>query len=148
MPICKICLKTARPLPEAHPRQLVALGDHLRKERLNLGFIQKNIVRILQGNKDIIHNWENNHTSSALVHLPKIIDFLSYAPYFGPCRSLGEKIIMYRQFLGLSQKALAKQFGVDPCTVRCWEKNESEPKGVQYWNLSQFFLVCAKGSFS
>ena len=103
MPICKFALKTARPLLEAYPRQLVTWGDHLRKKRLDLGLLQKDVAQILQVNPDTICNWENNHTRPALVYLPKIIDFLGYAPYFGPCHCLGEKMVRYREFLGLSQ---------------------------------------------
>jgi len=74
-----------------------------------------------------------------LCHLPKIIDFLGYAPYFGPCSNIGDKIVRYREFLGLSQKALAGHLGIDPGTLKRWEKYESEPLGKKLWKLNHFF---------
>ena len=148
MPICKIALKIVRPLPEAYPQQLVTWGDHLRKKRLDRGLLQKDVAKILHVNPDTICNWENNNTEPELVHLPRIINFLSYAPYFGSCRSLGEKIVRYREFLGLSQEALSRHLGIDSGTLRRWENNESEPIGRRFESLSRFFHFCAKGSFS
>ena len=140
LPICKTALKTCRPLPEAYPRQLVTCGDHIRKRRPDQGFLQKDVAQILQVNKDTICNWENNHTRPELVHLPNIIKFLGCAPYFGPCQNLGEKIARYRQFLGLSQKALAKHIGVDPSTVERWENCKSKPYEERLARLNSVFL--------
>lgn len=144
MPSCKIALKVACPLPQAYPHQLVTWGDHVRKRRLDLGLLQKDVARILQVNKDTICNWENNRTSPALIHLPKIIDFLSYAPYFGSCQGLGEKIAQYRQFLGLSQRKLSKHIGVDPSTVERWENCISTPDEEKLAKLNSVFLLLSK----
>ena len=127
LPICKIALKTNTPPSEAYPRQLLTWGDHIRKKRLDQCLLQKDIALILKVNPDTIYNWENNRTDPELVFLPKIIEFLGYAPYFGPCRSLGEKIAKFRQSMGISQKSFAKLLGINPSTVERWENNSSKP---------------------
>ena len=102
--------------------------------------MKKDVARILQVNKDTICNWKNNHKSPELVYLPKIIDLLGYAPYFGPCCSRGEKIVRYREFLGVSQKVLAKYIGVDPSIVEHREKCKSKPIKKLLVKLDCFFL--------
>lgn len=140
LPICKIALKTTRPLPESYPRKLLTCGDHVRKKRLDLGLFQKDVARILEVNTDTICNRDNNRTSPELANMPNIKKFLGYAPYCGSCRSLGEKIAMYRQFPGLSQKALAKHIGVDSSTVERWEKICPSPKKNYWKGCTAFFF--------
>jgi transcriptional regulator with XRE-family HTH domain len=148
LPSCKIALKAACPLPETYPRQLVTWGDHLRKKRLDQKLFQKDVAKILRTNVTTIYNWEKNYTTPELVFMPRIIKFLGYAPYFSSCRNLGEKIVRYREYLGLSQEALARHLGIGPGILKRWEKNESKQKDKQLCNLNHFFYFYAKGSCS
>ena len=102
------------------------LGDHIRKQRLDLGFLQKEVALKIGADSQTICNWENNITQPSIHWIPKIIDFLGYAPY-SPAKSLGERLSNHRKHLGLPQKQLAMIMGVDPSSVRDWECGIHKP---------------------
>jgi len=52
---------------------------------------------------------------------------------------LGERILRYREFQGLNQKALAKGIGVDPGILERWEGGKSRPKKEQLKKPINFF---------
>ena len=64
LPFCKIELKAARPLsvPD-YPKTLNTLGDHIRKKRLDLELLQKDVANIIGINESTIWNWENNYAT-------------------------------------------------------------------------------------
>ncbi|MBC8551444.1 MAG: helix-turn-helix transcriptional regulator [Candidatus Brocadiales bacterium] len=74
-----------------------------------------------------IYNWENNLTKPAFRYIPKIIEFLGYVSFDTSTKSVGEKIVLYRQLLGLSQKKLAIQLGIDPSILSKWERDKRLP---------------------
>jgi DNA-binding XRE family transcriptional regulator len=59
--------------------------------------------------------------------IPKIIEFLGYIPFDMQFEDLWQKIYTYRQFLGLRQKDLARQIGVDPSAIGSWERGKHKP---------------------
>ncbi len=83
LPFCQITLNAQKPLPSAYPQTLKTLGDHLRKRRLDLKLLQREVAQKLGVGESSIYNWENNLTKPALRYIPKIVKFLGYAPY-GP----------------------------------------------------------------
>ena len=103
------------------------MGDHLRKRRLDLGLLQKEVAKKIGVNKSTITNWELNHNYPELRYIPAIIDFLGYWPYDTPADNLGQQIIAKRTMLGLSQKELARNLGVDPSTLGRWEQDKGQP---------------------
>ncbi len=66
--------------------------------------------------------------------MPRIIEFLGYVPDdLFKAKSLAEKIRVHRHIHGLSQKELAKQMGVDPSTIMCWENGKHKiSKGMEH----------------
>jgi len=124
LPFCQVSLKAKKPLPKAYPKELKTLGDHLRKKRLELGLLQKDVAKILGVSQDTIYNWENNRTSPGFRSIPKIIKFLGYIPYDIQGLSPGEEFRLLRRTLGLSQEKLAKKLGIDPSTLWRWEKGK------------------------
>jgi DNA-binding XRE family transcriptional regulator len=106
---------------------LKTLGDHLKKRRLDLKLLQKDVAKIIDVEEATIWNWENNYTSPNLHYIPRVIEFLRYVPFNGQVKTLGEKIIRYRQLLGITQKELAKSLGIDPGTLGRCERNEGRP---------------------
>ena len=136
---CQISLKTKRPLPSAHPRELRTLGDHLRKRRLDLKLLQREVAQILGVNSTSINNWENNLTSPKVSYIPRIIEFLGYVPYKSSAKPLGEKRMTWRRFAGFSQKGLALYLGVDPGTLKNWEKGKHQPPGRVLKDLNTLF---------
>jgi len=106
---------------------LKTLGDHLRKRRLDLGLLQKDIAKEIGVNKSTITNWELNHNCPELRFIPAIIEFLGYWPYDTPTENLGQQIVAKRTRLGLNQKKLASRLGVDPSTLGRWENSLGQP---------------------
>jgi transcriptional regulator with XRE-family HTH domain len=129
LPYCRIVLKAQRPFPPTYPKSLKTLGDHLRKKRLDLKLLQKEVAERIGTSETSVFHWENNQTEPSLPFIPKIIEFLGYVPNLISPNSLGEKIVVYRKLLGLTQKELAKQLGIDPSTLGRWERGESKPLG-------------------
>ncbi len=109
----------------------MTLGDHLRKRRLDLGLLQKDVARQLGANVNTVTNWEVGRSAPALRYIPGIIRFLSYVPFdtTGDSSPLFRRLEHYRRVRGLSQKRLAGMLGVDPSTLAWWEKGRSQPQG-------------------
>jgi transcriptional regulator with XRE-family HTH domain len=106
------------------------LGDHLKKRRLDLKLLQREVAQKLGVDKTTIHNWERGHATPALCFMPRIREFLGYTPFEVQAASLGEKIKAYRQLLGLSRRALARELKIDPATLARWEKGKGRPSKV------------------
>ena len=138
MPFCKLSLKAQKPLPDTYPQILRTIGDHLKKKRLDLGLLQKEVGERLGVDETTICNWENNRTAPVFRFMPKIIEFLGYVPYGIKAKTLGEKILAYRKLLGLSQEMLARKLGVDPGTLARWEQGKNKPKGKHLEILDEF----------
>jgi transcriptional regulator with XRE-family HTH domain len=127
-------------LPKAYPKELKTLGEHLRKRRLELKLLQKEVALILGVHETTIWNWERDRSSPNLHHLPKVIQFLGYLPFQAQAETLGEKIVNSRRLSGITQKELAKRLGVDPSTLARWERNESRPQKRLSARLAGFLV--------
>ena len=122
MPFCSITLtaqKPRKPLPI-----LNTVGDHIKRRRLELNLLQRELANQLGVKTDTLLNWEHNRTRPTLRYLPKVIAFLGYNPIACEPRSLGQKVLQYRKSCGMSQKELAKHIGIDPTTLARLERNE------------------------
>jgi transcriptional regulator with XRE-family HTH domain len=73
-----------------------------------------------------IWQWENNHTEPKPYLIPRIIEFLGYAPWRAPV-TFGEWLVMARRMNGFSRKRLAKHLQVDESTVFLWETGRKHP---------------------
>jgi transcriptional regulator with XRE-family HTH domain len=123
-----------------YPKVLKTLGDHLRKKRLDLKLLQKQVAQIIGFDEASIWNWENNLTKPSLRAVPKIIEFLGYKPPEIET-TLGQKISTARWLRGLSQKALARRFGIDPTTLGRWERDEGQPSKKLLEKLNCYFTL-------
>jgi transcriptional regulator with XRE-family HTH domain len=138
LPFCHVTLKGQKPLPKAYPRALCSTGDHLRRRRLDLGLLQREVADRLGVNEATVTNWELNRTKPALRFLPGIIRFLGYVPWAAD-GSIGDRLLAFRWERGLSQSALARLLGVDPCTLSRWERGQQVPAG-RHARLAEAFL--------
>jgi DNA-binding XRE family transcriptional regulator len=111
-----VTLKAPKPASPKYPKELKSLGDHIRKRRLDLGLFQKQVAEQIGVSEATIYNWERNETQPQIHQLPEIICFLGYNPLPAP-ESLTENLHAARKALGLTQRAMAKQLGVDPTTL-------------------------------
>ncbi len=123
LPFCHLEFRAKKPLPEAYPKELRTIGDHVRKRRLDLKMTQREVAEILRVDKTTVWNWESNRTEPLTRHLPSITLFLGYCPFEASGQSLGERLRDYLRKYGLSQKKLAKEIGIDPSTLSRLEKN-------------------------
>lgn len=115
----------------AYPRELRTVGDHLRKRRLDLGLLQREVAATLGVRVDTIRNWEVGRNAPAQWQWPGVIRFLGYVP-FSTNGTSQHRLKVYRQIHGLSQKRFAAQFGVDPSTVLNWERGRNRPSRAHW----------------
>jgi len=123
-------------LPRSHnltsrtrsPEKLETLGDHLRRRRLTLKLIQRQVAEQIGVDATSIHNWETNVSKPSLQYMPAILEFLGYNPV-PPGSGWAERLVQCRTALGLSQKESARQLGVDASTLARWERGERKPTG-------------------
>lgn len=94
------------PPDPAYPATLNSLGDHLRKRRLDLRLLQREVGRLLGVDAGSVTNWEVGRTVPEFRWLPKIIRFLGYDPR-PAAETIGATLIRHRQGQGMSQKTLA-----------------------------------------
>ncbi len=123
MPFCYFALSANRPPKAAYPKELVTLGDHIRKRRLDLGLLQKDVAVTIGVDTCTITNWEKGHSQPELWYISRIIEFLGYEPDGLKPVTLGQRIKRYRYLHGISQKELAKQMAIDPGTLSRLERN-------------------------
>jgi transcriptional regulator with XRE-family HTH domain len=140
LPFCRVTLKAKKPLSDQYPKSLSSVGDHLRKKRLDLGLLQRQVALLLGTTECSVTYWETNRTTPTLNHLPAIVTFLGYCPY-DPAWSPGETLTMARQYRGITQEALARLVGVDPGTLARWERNERRPLKLCRKRLDEVLLA-------
>jgi transcriptional regulator with XRE-family HTH domain len=99
------------------------VGDHLKKRRLDLGLLQKDVARQIGTHLATYWNWETGANQPGIRHAPGVISFLGYDPFPAP-QTLGERVRATRRRQGLSHRELAARLGLDPSTVEAWENNQ------------------------
>lgn len=124
LPFCRVRLRAEKPKPAAYPKEPKTLGGHLRKKRLDLGLLQKDVAGQIGIDLKTLCNWEGQRTEPKIRFLPAIFRFLGEDPRPRPSTP-GEQLRAARTALGLSQEALARRLGVDPGTVSRWENGRS-----------------------
>jgi transcriptional regulator with XRE-family HTH domain len=92
-------------------------GDHIRRRRLELGLLQRNVAKALGVSISTVTNWEKHRTEPQLYLIPRIIEFLGYDPFSSYSKSVGQKLLQYRKSNGISQKELSGRMGIDPKTL-------------------------------
>jgi len=76
LPFCHITLTAQKPSIFAFPKSINTIGDHLRRRRLDLGLLQRDVAEIIGVTEVTISNWENNRNKPPSRFLKKITDFL------------------------------------------------------------------------
>ena len=115
--------------PSRIPQNLFSIGDHIKKKRLELKLTQLQLAKLIGVKEESIYNWEKNRSKPKIYLLPKIIEFLGHVPFELPRETIGDKIKSYRKEKGLSQRKLAKLWGVHQTTIRDWENGKHTPIG-------------------
>ncbi len=139
LPFCSLALKSQKPLSAQYPKEISTLGDHIRKRRLDLGLLQRQVAEKIGVDALTLGNWERQRTKPEIRFIARIIEFLGYDPFPEP-ESFPEKLKTYRMKLGLSQKKLAIKLGIDPATLGGWEKGRHKPITKYLKLLNQIFI--------
>lgn len=137
-PFCRVTLRRQRPRPSAYPTTVSTIGDHVRRRRLDLGLLQREVAERLGVDHCTVTNWELNRSSPALRSVPRIIGLLGFDPS-PPGTSFGERLRAARHRAGCSQEQFARLLGIDPSTLSRWERNLRMPTG-SYERRAQAFL--------
>ena len=99
------------------------LGDHVRKKRLEMGLIQKEVAELLGVNPWTVLNWENGRTTPPIASIPAIFRFLGYDPFPEP-KTHPEHLLAKRRAMGWSIQQAAELIGVDPGSWSKWERGQ------------------------
>ena len=113
------------------------VGDHIRKKRLGLKMLQKDVAEQLGVDKTSVFNWEANTAVPAVRYMPAIIQFLGYDP-LPVAKGWGERLVRRRTTLGMTQKEAARRLGVDQGTLAKWEQGKREPAGAFLARVKRF----------
>ena len=74
----KINLTVPRPktLPDGYPLKPKTLGERIKKERMDMGFFQRDVARMIGVSTDTITLWEKGRTKPSKNNLERIMQFL------------------------------------------------------------------------
>jgi transcriptional regulator with XRE-family HTH domain len=128
LPFCQLQLHAPKPLSRSYQQVVVTLGDHIRKRRLDLGLLQREVAEQLGATTLSVTNWEKNHTEPELRFLPAIIRFLG-AWHMAEPATLADQIRTARLVRGMSQKKMAELLELDPGTIARYEHGLRQPRG-------------------
>jgi transcriptional regulator with XRE-family HTH domain len=95
---------------------------------MDLKLSQKQVADEIGIHETTITGWEGNATIPEVRYMPAIIQFLGYNP-LPDASSLAEHLATARKALGLSQRKMAANLGVDPTTLMSWEAGRHQPTG-------------------
>jgi transcriptional regulator with XRE-family HTH domain len=80
LPFCSLKLKSTKPISDQYPKEINTLGDHIRKRRLDLGLLQREVAEKIGVTKATIYHWERQRTQPEIRFIARIIEFLGYDP--------------------------------------------------------------------
>jgi transcriptional regulator with XRE-family HTH domain len=126
--ICHVTLSATKPKNRSYPSELKTVGDHLRKRRLDLGLLQREVAKQIGVTACTIQYWETNRVAPALRFRPRIASFLGYDAYDRNApESVAERLRAYRERFGLSRKRLAALLAINPSNIAGWETEKHKP---------------------
>ena len=112
--------------PKGYPVQVITIGDHIRKARLDADLCQKNIAELMGVSICTITNWELNRAEPEIRYMPAIIKFLGYVPFDCPTDTLG-RLAYYKKVNGMTYERLGEVMGKDPEQLMDWLGGRHKP---------------------
>jgi len=116
LPRCHRLLKCLKPRGKDYPEEPNALGEHIKRRRLDLGLRQRDVAADLGVRFVTLCGWETGRATPETRYIPAIERFLGYCLY-DPIWTFGERLRAAREAQGLSRARLSKMAGLDPATV-------------------------------
>jgi transcriptional regulator with XRE-family HTH domain len=108
-------------IPKPYDFEPTTVGEHIKKERLKRGLIQKDLAPLFKVDAFTILNWETGKTKPQIKDVPALIAFLGYDPEPPSPTTIAEHLRAKRREHGWSQRRAAAYVGVDPSTWARWE---------------------------
>lgn len=103
---------------EFEPR---TVGEHIKRERLKRGMLQREVALLFKVDAFTILNWETGFTKPQIKDVPALIRFLGYDPEPPSPVDTADYLRAKRRERGWSQRRAASYVGVDPSTWSSWE---------------------------
>lgn len=135
-PVYRLTLSRPKEIPEGYPCELVTIGDHIRKKRLDLGMTQIEAGEQMNVTESTVWNWEHG-TEPEIRYIPAIIEFLGYVPFECPNEPL-ERLRYYKRINGLSYRRLGVVMGRAPEQLADWLSNGVRPCGKNILKIVGF----------
>jgi len=60
----------------AYPKEIITIGDQIRKTRLDRGLLQKDVAKLIGVTEDCITNWEKNRNKPQKKYYEQVYSFL------------------------------------------------------------------------
>ncbi|MEW6417217.1 MAG: helix-turn-helix transcriptional regulator [Nitrospirota bacterium] len=122
--------------PKGYPVDPKHIGEHIRKRRLDLGLLQLEVAKMIGVTESTVWNWEHG-TEPELKHIPKIIEFLGYAPFECPQDPVG-RLRYFKLVNGLSYERLGQLMGRDPEQLTDWLSGRVKPGNRNIQSIKNF----------
>ena len=126
--------------PVRIPLEPKTIGDHIRRKRLSMKLLQKEVAERIGVKHTSMYIWEGNHATPEVRYMPAIIEFLGHNP-LPLATNWAERLVRHRTTLGLTQGESARRIGVDPSTLARWERGEREPSGALALRAERFLTA-------
>ncbi len=84
------------------PTELNTVGDHIRRKRLGLKMLQREVAERIGVGETSVFKREANTVSPEIRYIPAIIRFLGYNP-LPEADTLGGRLVRHRTSLGMTQ---------------------------------------------
>lgn len=101
--------------------EATTVGQHIKRERLKRGMLQKEVAVLFKVDAFTILNWETGFTKPQIKDVPVLIAFLGYDPEPQSPLTIADHLWATRRRLGWSQKQTASYLAIDPSTLCSWE---------------------------
>ena len=119
-----------------YPEFPINVGEHIRKKRMDLGLLQREVAEIIGVTESSVWNWEHG-TEPELQYNPKIISFLGYVPFEFPDDTLG-RLAWYRKVNALSVVKLGEEISIHPDQLYEWLGAKRRPFNKSLQKIERF----------
>ena len=122
-PISPLHLTTPKPKHFRYPKEIITVGDEVRKARIDRGLTQHEVAEMIGVNRNAIYEMELNNRKLTIYALHKAYCFLGYIPTTLNIdeSTLAGKMFIHRIINGFSLKEVGEKVGLDKSTISRFE---------------------------
>ncbi len=85
----------------------MTIGDHIRKQHMDLGLLQREVAEVIGVIEYSVWNWEHG-VEPEQHYNPNVIKFLGYIPFDCPDDTVG-RVVLYKRANGLTLNERGQQ---------------------------------------